>query len=94
MARYLSFCIWMFASFLAPSAAASTLASAALEAALLMPPVPSKTGEDLASQAALHSAGRRLTAFEQTVSTSSRATCCAQSSLLMQLTTRIRSKKR
>eukprot|EP00966_Prymnesium_polylepis_P300804 6951120-Prymnesium_polylepis.1 len=68
MARYLSQCIWLFAAFLAPSAAASTLASAAAEAAQLMPPPPPKAGEDMASQLALHSAGRRLTANQQNVS--------------------------
>ena len=68
MARYLSRCIWVFASFLAPSAAASTLASAAAEAALPMPLAPPKAGADMASQVALHAAGRRLTAIEQTVS--------------------------
>ena len=66
MARYLSQCIWLFASFLAPSAAASTLASAAAEAARFTPPV--KAGVDMASQVALHSAGRRLTASRQDVS--------------------------
>ena len=68
MARHLSICIWTFTFFLAPSAAASTLTSAAAEAALLMPLPPPKAGEDMASQVALHSAGRRLTAIEQTVS--------------------------
>ena len=60
MSRYLSRCVWVFASFLAPSAAASTLANAVLEAALLMPPVPPKAGEAMTSQVALHYAGRRL----------------------------------
>ena len=46
---HLSRCVWVFASFLAPSAAASTLAIAAPEAALRMPPVPSKAGEDMAT---------------------------------------------
>ena len=68
MACYLSRCVWVFASFLAPSAAASTLASEVLEAALLMPLAPPKAGEDMASQVALHSAGRRLTANQHDVS--------------------------
>ena len=68
MARHLSICIWTFTFFLAPSAAASTLTSAAAEAALLMPLPPPKAGEDMASQVALHSAGRRLTANRQNVS--------------------------
>ena len=68
MSHYLSRCVWVFASFLAPSAAASTLTSAAAEVALLMPLPPPKAGEDMASQVALHSAGRRLTANQKNVS--------------------------
>ena len=76
MARHLSICIWTFASFLAPSAAASTLTSAAAEAALLMPLPPPKQGwlvhglvrTYMASQVALHAAGRRLTTNVMTVS--------------------------